>query len=239
MGRRFLILLLIAVVASATLWAMVGRSKPDERSLGLFTSLPIVWNEAGDLKGLVDGPQQAHWARAVLERHGHLVPLDTLLHISRIEALVIAQPRPLMPEENVALDTWVRQGGHLLMFADPMLTQESAFALGDRRRPQDVALVSPILGRWGLELQFDEHQPAGLRESAGEHVPVNLAGAFRPRTGGIDSRCSITPDGLIARCEVGKGRAVLVADAAVLEASDSPQSRESALSDLLGETFAD
>lgn len=239
MRRRLLVLLAIAIVAAAAVWVLAGRSKPDERSLGLFTSLPIIWSEAGDLKELVDGPQQAHWAKGMLEQHGHLVPLDTLLQISRLDALVIAQPRLLMPEENVALDTWVRQGGKVLIFADPMLTQESAFALGDRRRPQDVALVSPILGRWGLELQFDDRQRAGLREIAGEHVPVNLAGAFRSKDGGKDSRCAITPDGLIARCKIGKGRAVLVADAAVLETSDSPQSRETALSYLLGDAFSD
>lgn len=237
MRRRLLILLSIIVAVSAALWLTAAR-KPDERSLGLFTSLPIVWSEAGDLKGLVDAPAGQHWVKDVLAQHGHLVPLDTLLQISRIDALVIAQPRPLVPEENVALDEWVRRGGHLLMFADPMLTQESAFALGDRRRPQDVALVSPILGRWGLELLFDDSQPAGLRETAGEHVPVNLPGAFRRRDGGHDARCDITTDGLIARCVIGKGRAVMVADAALLEPSDSPKARETALSRLLDEAFS-
>lgn len=238
MRRRLSLMLVIAIAIAAGVWLTAGR-KPDERSLGLFTSLPIVWSEASDLKGLIDAPSGQHWAKGVLERYGHLVPLDTLLQISRLDALLIVQPRPLMPEENVALDTWVRQGGKVLMFADPMLTQESAFALGDRRRPQDVALVSPILGRWGLELEFDDSQSAGLRETAGERVPVNLPGAFRQRNGGKDSICTITPDGLIARCKVGKGRAMLVADAAVLEASDSPQLRQSALSELLDEAFSD
>lgn len=236
--RRTLAIVLVIVVAVASAFWLTGGRKPEERSLGLFTSLPIIWTEAGDLKGLVDAPPQEHWAKGVLEQRGHLVPLDTLLQISRIDALVIAQPRPLVPEENVALDDWVRRGGHVLMFADPMMTQESAFPLGDRRRPQDVALVSPILGRWGLELQFDDRQPGGERETAGELAPVNLPGMFRRREGGHDADCAITADGLIARCRIGKGRAVLVADAAMLEASPSPQSRETALSALLEDAFS-
>lgn len=188
-----------------------------DRTVGLFTSLPILWHEADDLQGMVDAPSEPHWAKSVLESQGKLLPLDTLLDLSRVNLLVMAQPRPLVPEENVALDAWVRKGGHLLMFADPLLTQESSFALGDRRRPQDVALVSPILARWGLELHFDDSQPGGLRESAGEGLPISLAGIFKAIPGGHDALCSVAKDGLIARCTIGKGRATLVADAALLE----------------------
>ena len=67
---------------------------------------------------------------------------------------MMIQPRPLSPQENVALDNWVAAGGRLLLFADPALTEDSAFAIGDRRRPQDVVLLSPILARWGLELEL-------------------------------------------------------------------------------------
>lgn len=216
MRRRLALCLLALIVALAGWWAFSPARMPD-RTVGLFTSLPILWSEADDLKGMVDPPSAPHWARAVLQSNGKVIALDTLLQLERVDVLVIAQPRPLMPEENVSLDAWVRAGGHLLMFADPMLTQESAFALGDRRRPQDVALVSPILARWGLELQFDENQPGGVRESAGEGLPINLAGSFKAFPGGHDARCALAKDGLIARCEIGKGRATLVADAALLE----------------------
>lgn len=216
MDRRLAFCLLALLVALAGWWALSPARTPD-RTVGLFTSLPILWSEADDLKGMVDAPAAPHWARAVLQSNGKVIALDTLLQLGRVDVLVIAQPRPLMPEENVSLDAWVRAGGHLLMFVDPMLTQESAFALGDRRRPQDVALVSPILARWGLELQFDENQPGGMRESAGERLPINLAGTFKAISGGHESKCVIADDGLIARCEIGKGRAMLVADAALLE----------------------
>lgn len=208
--------MLAAVVALAGWWAFSAEPAPD-RTVGLFTSLPIVWNEADDIKGMIDPPAAPHWARAVLESKGKVIALDTLLQLEQVDLLVVAQPRPLVPEENLALDAWLRAGGHLLMFVDPMLTQESAFALGDRRRPQDVALVSPILARWGLELQFDDRQPGGLRESAGEGLPINLAGTFKAIPGGHEANCAIAMDGLIARCTIGQGQATLVADAALLE----------------------
>ena len=131
--------------------------------------------------------------------------------------LVMAQPRPLSPPENVALDRWVRGGGHLLLFADPMLTYDSIFALGDKRRPQDVVLLSPILTRWGLGLSFDEDQPGGeqLADFGGAKLLVNLPGRFSPLQ--HSSNCSLIAGGLGARCKVGKGRVLAMADAALLE----------------------
>jgi hypothetical protein len=236
-GRRTALALALVVATALTGWLLFPSTARQDRTLGLFTSLPILWSETGDLKQLVDAPTKPHWARTALEQRGRLIPLDTLLDLSALRELVIAQPRPLVPEENVSLDAWVRKGGHLLLFADPMLTQESAFALGDRRRPQDVVLISPILARWGLGLTFDEDQPAGVRESAGEGLPVNLPGAFTIVAGGHDAVCLIGQNGLVARCDVGKGRAVLVADAALLESGDDENARVSGLSGLMDEAF--
>ncbi|MEO0033585.1 MAG: hypothetical protein RIS94_3343, partial [Pseudomonadota bacterium] len=130
----------------------------------------------------------------------------------------------------------VQAGGRVLLFADPMLTWDSAFPVGDRRRPQDVALLSPILGRWGLELRFDDAQPGGLRESAG--LPVNLPGQLVPKAGGI-GRCRIGPAGLVAECVVGNGRVTVVADAALLEPRENPGEESAALESLLVRAFAD
>jgi hypothetical protein len=134
----------------------------------------------------------------------------------------------------VALDDWVRAGGRVLLFADPMLTGHSAFALGDRRRPQDVVMLSPILRHWGLELRFDESQPAGEREVEwlGTRVPVNLPGHLAALPQG---RCAIEAGGLAARCRIGAGEVLCIADAALLEngtnGDDTP--RREALSAIL------
>lgn len=228
---------LLLVLAGAA-WFALGRTPAPKAPLGLFTSLPIVWSEQVGVRDMLASPEPRHWAFDTLERHGQLVALDTLLDLSRIRRLVIAQPRPLGPEENVALDTWVRGGGRVLLFADPMLTQESSFALGDRRRPQDIALLSPILGRWGLELRFDESQPGGSREIAGEGVPVNLPGQLAAIPGGVGARCRIGPQALIARCKIGQGQAIVIADAALLEPEANPARRSAALDALLNQAFA-
>lgn len=243
MRRRFVVLALVAFVVAVTGWGLASRlaGQADHvgQPLGLFTSLPILWDEQDDLRDVLAAPDAPHWAKSVLEQRGKVIALNTLADLARFDRLIIAQPRPFSPEENVALDTWVRAGGKLLLFADPMLTQESAFALGDRRRPQDVVLISPILGRWGLELRFDDSQPGVARENAGEAMPVHLPGQFATRPGGEDTRCDIGAEGLIARCRVGKGRVLMVADAALLDAAGEHEARSARLGALFAESFGD
>lgn len=210
-----------------------GKDKPD---LGLFTSLPIVWAEASSVRDMLADPAPPHWARVALERRFRLIPLDVLKPSRAMRYLLVAQPRALAPEENVALDQWVRDGGRLLLFADPLLTWESAFAVGDKRRPQDIVLLSPILARWGLALRIDEDQPGRERELAG--IPVRFAGTLVPTGQGHDAACAITGEGLIAHCGIGRGRVTIVADAAVLEPADDPALREAALERLIEQAFA-
>lgn len=252
MRKRGLVLAgaIIGLLVAVGLYALPRHASPpapvpvaaDQKMVGLFTSLPILWSEQADLRAMLDADDPPHWARAVLARYGTIRALDTLAGLGaaspKLAGLVLAQPRPLRADENVALDRWVRNGGRVLVFADPLLTQDSAFPLGDRRRPQDVVLLSPILARWGLELRFDDAQPSGMREIAGERIAVRLAGELAPRSGGVDSRCMIGEAGLVARCRIGGGRAVIVADAALLEPATSAHPQESALSALLDEAFA-
>ncbi|MEY4721713.1 MAG: hypothetical protein RIQ46_1438 [Pseudomonadota bacterium] len=218
MARRRILIgagLLLAIIAALLLTG--GRKAP--RETALFTTLPILWAEAPDLAGLLQGDGPPHWALPVLRRGGgQVLPLDTLLRLPEGgRLLVIAQPRPLSPQENVELDRWVRAGGRVLLFADPLLTHHSAFALGDRRRPQDVVLLSPILSRWGLALRFDEAQPPGEREAEvfDEVLPVNLPGRLAATGGG--GACELSGAGLAALCRIGAGRVIVLADAALLE----------------------
>jgi hypothetical protein len=213
------------------------RGSEDSR-IGLFTSLPILWDEAPDIAAMLRPERTPHWARRVLEKHGRVVALDTLTGLAGFDRLVLAQPRPLSPLENVALDQWVRAGGRVLLLADPALTEESAYALGDRRRPQDIAMLSPILARWGLILEFDDDQPVGEQrpDVMGVPVPVVLAGRFRLTGGG--EQCRLWGEGVAASCGVGKGRVIALADAALLERADPDGGRTSAFDWLLSATFA-
>jgi hypothetical protein len=189
-------------------------------SVGVFTSLPIVWPEAHDIRSQLSNQSPPHWALGVLRQSGEVMPLNSLTEIPKLKLLILAQPRPLSPLENVALDDWVQRGGRVLLFADPMLTAESAFALGDKRRPQDVVLLSPILSRWGLELTFDEDRPVGgyAVKWPGGALPVNLPGRFR--LGKVSRHCRLVAEGLGAKCRIGMGLVLAIADAALLEDSD-------------------
>lgn len=236
MKRRILIGAGVLLAILAALLLAGGRKAP--REVALFTTLPILWAETPDLAGLLQDDAPPHWALAVLRRGGgQVVPLDTLLRLPEDKRLlVIAQPRPLSPQENVELDRWVRAGGRVLLFADPLLTHHSAYPLGDRRRSQDVVLISPILSRWGLVLQFDEAQPQGEREAEafGEALPVNLPGRFALFGG--NPGCDLSGDGLGALCRIGRGRVLALADAALLESGGDPLAdarRSAALEGLL------
>lgn len=210
-----------AVLAAGLATACAPAPAQDVR---LFTSLPILWSESDKLGGMIDAPP--HWVADALRAEGKVTALDSLeaLDPDDTALLVLAQPRPLSPAENVALDAWVAGGGHVLLFADPLLTEGSGFALGDRRRPEGTVLLSPILRRWGLELLFDESQPAGPREIEvfGEDVPIDLAGEFLPT--GRNPTCRTEGSGLAVLCRVGKGSVLALADAALLDASPEGRS---------------
>lgn len=188
--------------------------------VALMGTIPIYWGEAAGFDELLSGETPAHWAREVLERSVKLAPLDYLSQssLAQYHYLLLAQPRGLSAEENVALDSWVRDGGKLVLFTDPMMTGESRFHVGDRRRPQDVALLSPILGHWGLELRYDTAQQDGLhmRQVADQPYPVNQAGELAEAEGG-NSTCSLENEGLFARCNIEDGSALIAADAALLD----------------------
>ncbi|WP_395327571.1 ABC transporter [Novosphingobium sp. BL-8H] len=219
------------------------------QKIGLATSLPILWGEGDDPREWLASGAPRSWAGDLLAGWGEIQPLDSLVDVQgRLPLpadamLVMAQPRPLTPQENLALDAWVRGGGRLLLFVDPMLTQPSRYSLGDPRRPQDMAMLSPILAHWGLELQFDPREKSGERLVVlGEaSLPVNLPGRFHllgisgdgtfdrgnggtePHSGSLGksgdaaASCKLESEGILANCGIGAGRVLALADAALFE----------------------
>ena len=234
------VLTLLAVLLAACSTGKVSEEAAPKHPVGLFSTLPIYWGE-GDMAAILDGSNRSDWVRDLIEQRFDIQPLDTVEPdaIDGLDRIIMAQPRPLAPSENVALDNWVRAGGRLLIFADPLLTRHSDFALGDRRRPQDVVLLSPVLTRWGLELRFDDAQPSEERliSAFGNQYPVNLAGQFIA-TG--DGKCTISEAGLFAWCSVGNGRVTLMADAAILDSEETAASsaqRQVLLATLIGDAL--
>lgn len=233
-----IVVLLLALGAGLLVFMPLARVAPepaiapaDRLPLGLMSTLPLYWPEAESPQSLLELDGASPWQRTVLERRYRLRPLDSLTGEAGLDGLrflLLAQPRALSPAENVELDRWVRGGGRLLLFADPLLAGDSRFPLGDRRRPQAAALLSPILARWGLELMFAEDQPEGrqVRALEGISLPVEWAGYFalRPPSGGAAAECRLLADGLAARCAIGEGQALILADATLLEGAEESAS---------------
>ena len=237
---RLLLVTVGAVLLALLGWQMFGSksAQPQRERTALFTTLPILWNESADLAGMLKPDQQPHWAKTLIGAGGQVVPLDILTSSSlkHLQFLVIAQPRPLSPNENVELDAWVRGGGKLLLFADPMLTEETIFALGDKRRPADIVMLDPILKHWGLRLEFDSEDEftEGPAEMMGMAIPINVPG----RLVATEPHCRAWDPGNLATCAIGKGRVMVLADAAVLERSDPDGTRAEAVRQLLDGAFA-
>jgi hypothetical protein len=219
--------------------------------LGLMTSLPLYWPLDADMGQIAMGRADMPWQRKVLEADYAIVPLDTLSPIpalapgdpdsdplAGIDRLAIIQPRGLSPADNVALDSWVRAGGRLLLVLDPALTGEYDLPLGDPRRPVDTALIPPVVARWGLAVSFDETQSAKPKDSAfaGTYLPLILAGEVAI-TDPAAADCTIEANGAAARCRVGEGQVTLIADAAVFEHETFAGEDGIVLRNLLAEVF--
>lgn len=201
--------------------------------LGLMTSLPLYWPEGADLATLASGAASLPWQRRAMEVRFELVPLDTLAPIpalspeepevnplAGLERLAVIQPRGLSPADNVALDTWVRGGGRLLLVLDPVLTGEYSAAFGDPRRPVDTALILPVVKRWGLDIRFavnetEEGYSRTIRLPGGAELPLAHFGMIEIADD-VATRCTF-PDPAIVNCRVGKGQVTLIADAALFE----------------------
>lgn len=225
---------------------MDGLPAPRQKqALGLMTSLPIYWS-GGELADMLADGGEPHWVRRALERQHDLVLLDSFAakdslvpnaQLAGLTQLVLAQPAALPPADLVALDDWVRSGGRVLLFADPMLTEETDFGLGDKRRPQDIATLSPLLTRWGLEEGFDPAQsdlPSAVTVQD-DHLPVHVYGQFASAN---PSACKLLGGGLVADCVIGDGRAVIILDAHMLAAEPVDPQKNRALRGLMNIAFS-
>jgi len=213
---RWAALLLMLLTACGT----ERRAKPE---LMLLTSLPIVFSEEFSLN------QKGSPLLDELGKHYRVVPIDTAdkKTLARGRLLMMAQPRAQAPEDLVALDEWVRGGGRLLLFADPMLEWPSEKPLGDLTRPPVMFSDTGLLGHWGLRLDAPDRRGPVTGDIGGKSYATMSSGTLHG--GG----CAIENGGLVARCDIGKGKAVIVADADLLDLVDQPPSNGEAVLGLL------
>jgi hypothetical protein len=188
-------------------------------ALALMTTLPLQWSEGGIEADLAQDAAP-HPALARLTQRYDIDPIDDLTTWKprNGQLLLLAQPRAFAPAELVRLDNWVRSGGRLLILADPALQWGSLYPLGDKRRPLFTSLLSPVFTHWGLELvlPITDDSPRAIRRISAFNIRTVTPGEWLPK-GRLSQRCSISSKGLLADCRIGKGRAVLLADADMLD----------------------
>ncbi len=219
--RRLLLLLGIALVFLSSLLAYAFiRPAPDgpKPSLGLITTLPLQWSEGGVEADLAEDAQP-HPAFARLGQSYDVQPLDDLRDLAQRRMLLMAQPRAFSPAELVQLDSWVRKGGRLLILADPALQWGSLYPLGDERRPLFTSMLSPLFTHWGVELVLPiaDAEPMAIRKIGKQSIRTQTPGEWLKIGRGDSARCASEDGGLLADCKIGKGRALLVADADLLD----------------------
>lgn len=217
-------LLLMAVLAGAAALAFAlkpghpavrPRAAAERPTLLLITSLPLVFSEQFSLQG--GSP-----ALTALKTRYRVVPISVAdeKDLAQGRLLLMAHPLAQPAEDLVALDDWVRRGGRLLLLADPMLEWPSSRPLGDQLRPPTMFMDTGLLAHWGLRLDApDARGPALRRLGGGDVLTVS--------PGKLSGGCNINPDRLIARCRLGRGYAIVVADADLLDVDqlDSRASR--------------
>lgn len=195
-----------AALVAVALAACRDEAAPAEAAkpiVHVLTSLPLLFDEGFGL-----GPAKGEAAVFLRQRYT-LKPIDLPSQLPPGAVLLAAQPRALPAEELVALDAWVRNGGKLLLLADPLLEWQSERALGDRLRPPVSFADTGLLANWGLRLDAPDKRGIKLVPSGDVEIAYLSPGQLIADR----SDCRIEGKGEFANCQIGKGRALVVADA--------------------------
>lgn len=204
-----------ALLAAIGLWLASTRAGPtplparpaNERpALLLITSLPLVFGEDFSLQN------NGSPALKALETRYRVATISVTdpSELAKGGLLLMAQPLAQPAEDLVALDSWVRSGGRLLLLADPMLEWPSNRPLGDPLRPAGMFMDTGLLAHWGLRLDSPDERGRKIEELGGFEVLTDSPGL-------LSGRCPIAADRLVAHCTVGNGRVTVVADADFLD----------------------
>ncbi|MBA3526888.1 MAG: hypothetical protein H0T82_08225 [Sphingomonas sp.] len=199
------VVLALARPASTKLAPRPAGERPE---LMLLTTLPIVFADELTL----DAPASA--TLEALQSRYRVVPISVTAayELGKRKLLLMAQPQAQPAEALVELDAWVRAGGRVLLLADPALEWASDRPLGDLLRPPLAFADTGLLGHWGLRLDGPNGRGPASRTIDGREVRTVSAGALTA----TKPACATVAQGLVARCRLGKGKAVVIADADLL-----------------------
>jgi hypothetical protein len=175
----------------------------------ILTTLPLLFPEEFTLHGAGSKVLTA------LETRYRVVPIGTTdtASLKQGPLLLLAHPMAQTAEALVDLDRWVRNGGRVLLLADPRLDWPSERPLGDKLRPPPGFADTGLLKHWGLTLEGPAESGPQLRTIAGNEIVTASSGR-------LAGACDIEKGGFVARCRLGQGKAVVVADADFLNVED-------------------
>ena len=201
MNRARLIFAITMIATGLAACQPVPASNP-KPVLMIMAALPLFWGENGPAAIISGADQRAEIIISLAENY-RLLPVDAITPagLSGGSLLVMAQPRGLSGEELVVLDAWVRDGGRLLVFADPELVWLSNHPPGDPRRPPRATLLDPLLSHWGLQLDFHAEAPEFLVLGS-DVAQIEAPGQWSV----VQPLCSLESDKMIADCRIGAAR---------------------------------
>lgn len=224
----------VLAIAGAAALALSGRendiaprAESQRPALMLLTSLPLIFPEDFTLSG---GGSKALGA---IETRYRVIPVATTdsASLKQGRLLLMAHPLAQPAEALVDLDRWVQDGGRVLLLADPRLDWPSKRPLGDKLRPPPQFADTGLLSHWGLRLEAPESGGPARRQLAARAVLTSSPGS-------LAGDCRIEQGGFVARCTLGKGRAVIVADADFLNVDQLDGPTDDNLDALLAELAA-
>jgi len=196
-------LLAVAHFIVANLTEPLPKRAPGERpALLLLTSLPLVFGEDFSIQ------HSGSPALEALDARYRVIPISVAdpSELAKGRLLLMAHPLAQPAEDLVVLDQWVHRGGRVLLLADPMLEWPSSRPPGDPLRPPPMFMDTGLLAHWGLRLDAPDQRGTREGELGGYKVTTVSPGL-------LFGRCRISPDRLVADCCIGRGRAIVVADA--------------------------
>lgn len=218
-------LLAIAHFILANIAEPLPKRAPGKRPvLLLLTSLPLVFGEAFSIQNAGSPALEA------LDWRYRVIPISVAdpRELAKGRLLLMAHPLAQPAEDLVALDEWVRRGGRLVLLADPMLEWPSSRPEGDPLRPPPMFMDTGLLAHWGLRLDAPEKRGARDAKLGGYSVTTVSPGQ-------LFGRCKISTDRLVADCSIGRGRAIIVADADFLDVDEIGSAATRNLDGLLAE----
>lgn len=202
-------------------WAYLPTPPVQAGRVVMLTGLPLVkWaDSASSFAAREDASVVA--LRTMLAKP--LVLVDGLAagSLTDTDRLLLAHPYALPPAALVEVDRFVRAGGRAIILADGLSGWPPPHRFGDPRNPPITSLLTPLFDYWkiGLAAPVSGSTAAGVVrvDDAGFMLTLHSAGHFDrlpPGCRGAGALADRRPT--VAYCQIGRGTAVLVADADLL-----------------------